>query len=114
VLIISNASVKNNVAISILHIYRGQEIIAKLVYYAINITFTKAELFVIRWGINYIIYLQNIEYIVVIIDTISAAKWIFDTSMHLYQLYSIAISKDLRSFFNNNLIDFWDCPESVK
>jgi len=47
-----------------------------------NITFTKAELFAIRCGINYTTQMQDIVYIIIITDTISAAKHIFDTSIH--------------------------------
>lgn len=57
-LIITDTSIKkNNVAISISYICRGQEIITKLVYYAINITFIEAELFAIRYRINHIVTL---------------------------------------------------------
>lgn len=57
-LIITDTSVKkNNVATSISYICRGQEIITKLVYYAINITFIEAELFAIRYRINHIVIL---------------------------------------------------------
>ena len=44
-------------------------------------------------------------------------KWIFDTSVYLYQLHFIIISKNLREFFNenpNNSISFWDFPDSIK
>lgn len=61
--------------------------------------------------------MYNVEFIVVITDTIPAAKWIFNTPMYLYQLHFITISKDLKGFFNknpNDLIDFWGCLESVK
>jgi len=51
-LIIVNSNVKNNVTTLISYIYRDQEIITKLVYYTINVTFTEAELFAIRCGIN--------------------------------------------------------------
>jgi len=37
--------------------------------------------------------------------------------IHLYQLHSIAISRDLKKFFNKNLsnvIEFWDCSDSIK
>ena len=104
-------------ATSISHIYRGQGIIAKSVHYTINVTSTKAEFFAIRYSINCTIYLHNVEFIVVITDTIPAAKWIFNTPMYLYQLHFITISKDLKGFFNknpNDLIDFWGCLESVK
>ena len=64
-----------------------------------NVTSTEAELFAIRYSINCTIYLQNVKYIVVITDAILAAKQIFNTSIHLYQLYSITISKNLRVSF---------------
>ena len=108
-LITLDTSVKNNIAISISYIYRGQEIIAKLVYHIMNITSTKVKLFAIRCGINCAIHLQSVEQIIVITDVILAAKWISDTSVYLYQLHSITISKNLKDFFNknpNNSIDF--------
>jgi len=84
VLIISNASVKNNITTSVSHIYRRQDIIAKSVHYAINVTSTKAELFTIRCGINHVTQMQNITHIIIIIDAILATKCIFDMSIHLY------------------------------
>ena len=47
-----DASVKNNIATLISYIHRGQEIIAKSVYYTMNITSTEAKLFAIRCRIN--------------------------------------------------------------
>ena len=47
-----------------------------------NITSTKAELFVIRYSINHMPQLQDITHIVVITDAIPAAKWIFDISIY--------------------------------
>jgi len=82
-----------------------------------NVTSTEVELFTIRCDINCIIHSQNVECIVVITDIILALKQIFNTFMYLYQLYSIAILKNLKEFFNknpNNSIDFWDCLESIK
>jgi len=61
VLIISNASVKNNITTSVSHIYRRQDIIAKTVHYAINVTSTGAELFTIKCGINHITQMQDIN-----------------------------------------------------
>jgi len=116
VLIITDTSIKNNVTILISHIYRGQEIIAKSVHYAINVNFTKAKLFAIKCGINHTIYLQNFNHIIVITDAISATKWIFNMTVHPYQLHFIAILKNLKEFFNkspNNFIDFWNCPDNV-
>jgi len=99
ILITLNTSVKNNIATSISHIYREQEIITKSVHHAMNVTSTEAKLLTIRCSINCTIHLQNIECIIVITDTIPVTKWIFNTSVHLYQLYSITISKNLKEFF---------------
>jgi len=93
VLIITDTSIKNNVAILISHIHRGQEIITKSVYHATNVNSTEAELFTIKYEINH------------------------TTHIHPYQLHSIAILKDLKEFLNkslNNFINFWDCPDSIK
>ena len=78
-----------------------------------NIMSTKTELFAIRYSINHATQMQNITCIIIITD----AKYIFDMSIHLYQLHSITIFNDLKGFFNknsNNLISFWDCPSSEK
>ena len=59
---------------------------------------------------------MNAKNIIVITDTIHTVRKIFDSSFHLYQLHSIAISQDLKAFFNkssNNSIAFWDCLSSA-
>jgi len=74
-----------------------------------NMTSTKAKLFTTKYSINYAIQLQNIHQIVVIIDTISVAKQIFDSSVYSYQLHFIVILRDLKEFFainSNNSINF--------
>jgi len=117
VLIITNTSIKNNIATSVSHIYKGQKVIAKSVYHAINITSIKTELFAIRCEINYAVQLQGIACIIVITDVILAAEQIFGSSIYLYQLHFIVISKNLRCFFkknSNNMIAFWNCLDSIK
>ena len=50
-------------------------------------------------------------------DSLHAAKKIFDSLLHLYQIHSTAISHELRDFFlkdANNCIEFWDCPSKQK
>jgi len=103
-LIIFDASVKNNVATLVLYICRRQDI-AKTMYHAMNIMSTEAEPFVTRCGINHASQIQDVAHIIIIMDIILAAKCIFDTSIHLYQLHSITILKDLREFFNKNSIN---------
>jgi len=74
VLIISDASVKNNITTSVSHIYGEQDIIAKTVHYAINITSTEAELFTIRYDINHVTQMQDIIYIIIIIYQVHPSR----------------------------------------
>lgn len=111
-----NTSV-NNISTLILHICRGQDIITKTIHHAINGVSTKAELFAIKYGINYTTQMQDIIYIIVITDAIFITKHIFDMSIHPYQLHFITISNNLRDFLNknsSNVISLWDCSSSNK
>jgi len=110
--IISDSGIKNNVAISIAHIHVCDRPIVKMIHHAANITSTEAELFAIRCGINQAVKLPEISKIVIITDSVHAANKIFDSSIHSFQVYSVAISKELRKFFNannDNSIAFWEC-----
>ena len=111
-LIISDAGIKNNIATSIAHIHIHNRPIIKTIHYAVNITSTKAELFTTRCGINQAVNLPGISKIIVIINSIHAAKKIFNSAIHLFQIHSAVISKELRKFFltnSNNSIAFWEC-----
>ena len=83
-LIISDTSIKNNVATLVSYIYRDQEIIAKSVQDIMNITSIEAKLFTIRYGINHAIHLQDITCIIIITNTIPDTKHIFNISIYLY------------------------------
>jgi len=116
-LIASDASIKNNVAISITHIHMVDKPLMKTIHHTVNVTSTEAELFAIRYGINQSIRFDNISKIVVITDSIHVAQKIFDSSSHLFQTMSAAILSDLCDFFNrrnNNSIEFWECPSCLK
>ena len=52
ILVISDASIKNNIVTSILHIHSSWNVLTKTIHHVINITSTEAELFSIRCGIN--------------------------------------------------------------
>jgi len=51
-IIILDTSIKNNVAMSITYIHSYIELVKKTIHHTVNITTMKAELFVIRYGIN--------------------------------------------------------------
>jgi len=95
VIVVSSDSIKNNVTTSILHVYNGWNIIAKTIHYTMNITFTEMELFSIRCEINQAVQVSNIEQIIVITDTIPAARYIFNLFTYPYQLHSISVFQDL-------------------
>jgi len=84
--VISDTSIKNQVAISIAHIYTYDSLVIKTIHYAINITSTEIELFAIRYRVNQAIWLTNIEHIIIITDTIYTTKRIFDLSSYPYQI----------------------------
>ena len=54
-LVITDASVKNNVASSIAHIHVFNKPVVKTLYHAINVTFSEAKSFAIRCSINHTI-----------------------------------------------------------
>ena len=88
-----------------------------MIYHVTNVTSTEAELFAIRCGINQAVNLPGISKIVVFTDSLHAAKKIFNSAIHLFQLHLAAISEELRKFFNtnyNNSIEFWKCPSQCE
>jgi len=85
IVIVTDASIRNNVAISITYVHFFSNSIKKMFNYAINIIITKAKLFTIRYRISQAIQVYKTSYIIVISDAIHAAQRIFDLSVHSYQ-----------------------------
>ena len=52
VVVISDASIKNNIVIFITYTYSFNNSLIKILHHAINVTIMEAELFAIRCGIN--------------------------------------------------------------
>ena len=97
------------------HIHSHNNLIIKTIHCAINITTTEAKFFKIRCSINQAIGISNINCIFVITDSLHAAKQIFDSSSHPYQIQFVAIFHKLREFFKeniNNHIEFWNCSSN--
>ena len=116
-LVVTDASIKNDIATSILHIHIANLPLTKMVYHAAFISSTEAELFTIRCGINQACIKENISKIIVITDSIHAAKKIFDSKLHPFQTHTSAILSELCHFFNvnqENSIEFWKCPSCLK
>ena len=94
-LIITDASIKNDIATLILHIHQANHPLIKTVYHAVFVTSLEVELFTIRCSINQACNKEDVSKIVIITDSIHAAKNIFSSSLHPYQLHSTAILSKL-------------------
>jgi len=116
-IIASDTSIKNNVATLISHTHMYNRLITKTIYHVVHVTSTEAELFTIRCGINQALNFDNVSKIIVITDSIHAARKIFELFVHPYQVQLAAILSNLHSFFKhheNNSIKFWECPSCLK
>jgi len=112
-IVVSDISIRNYITTLILHIHSYNKPVIKTMHKAISITTTEAELFAICCGINQAVANSDVNHIVIITDFLYTTKRIFDSSVHLYQIHSAAISQELRKFFSKdpcNHIEFWDCP----
>jgi len=94
-LVITDASIKNDIATSIAHIHSTNRSLIKTVHHASFVTSSEAELFAIRCGINQTRLLDNISKIIVVTDSIHVAKKIFDPGSHPFQIHSAAILSSL-------------------
>ena len=111
-----DASIKNNITISILHMHILNQPIIKTLYHTVFVTSSEAELFAIRCGINQAFSKKNIFKIIVSTDSIYIAKKIFNPSSYPFQIQAMAILKDICQFFSRdlyNLIEFWKCPSHL-
>ena len=116
-IVITDASIKNNIATSISHVHIANRSLTKTVYHTLFMTSTEAELFAIRCDINQACSKDTVSTIIVITDSIHAARKIFDSESHLFQLHTAVILSELQEFFNsnhNNSIEFWECPSCLK
>ena len=116
-IIVTDMSVKNDIATSISHIHAFNQPMIKTVYHAAFVTSTEAELFTIKCSINQTYSIKNISKIIVITDSIHTARKIFDDKSNPYQIYLTAVLHKLWHFFaagQENSIEFWECPSRLK
>jgi len=116
-LIVSDASIQHDIATSVSHIHMQDKPLIKTVHHGVFVTSTEAELFTIRYGFNQACNEEEISKIIVVTDSIHAAKNIFNTKSYPYQIHATTILKELRQFFSKrqeNHIEFWECPSYLK
>ena len=112
-IIISDASIKNNIATSISHVHIANQSLIKTLHHAVLVTTTEAELLTIRCGINQACSKDNVSKIVIVTNSIHMAKKIFNSTSHPYQGQAVAILSNLHQIFTrnqSNSIEFWKCP----
>ena len=90
-IVVTDASIKKDITTSISYVHIHNHPLTKMVHHAVYVTSTEAELFAIRCGINQVCNKENISKIVIITNSIYAAKKIFDSKSHPYQLHTTAI-----------------------
>ena len=94
-IVISDASIKNNIATSISHVHIANQPLIKMLHHAVLVTTTEVELFIIRYSMNQASSKNNISKIVIVTDSIHMAKKIFDSILHPYQDQAMAILSNL-------------------
>jgi len=110
-IVASDASIKNKIATSISHTHISNQPLIKTLHHTTFVTSIEDEMFAIRYSINQAIARTNVSKIIIITDSIHAAKKIFNPFSHLFQIQSVAILENLCLFFSknpNNLIKFWE------
>jgi len=116
-LVVTDASIKNDIDTSVSHIYLANYPLIKTVHHAIFVTSMEAELFAIRYGINQACIKEGVSKIIIVTDSIHAAEKIFDSKLHPYQSHTTAILSKLHCFFEanqENSIEFWECSSRLK
>ena len=110
-IVVTDMSIKNNIATSISHIHAFNQPMIKIVHHAAFITSTKAELFAIKYST------ENISKIIIVTDSIHAARKIFDDKSNPYQIHLTAVFHKLWYFFSigqKNSVEFWEYPSYLK
>ena len=126
-IVVTDASIKNNIATLVLHIHICDHSLIKMVHHTAFITSTEAELFAMRCSISQACSKENISKIIIITGSIHAAKKIFDDKTHLYQIHITVIlsfsnfllhAQEILSNFENALAnssgDFIDLSTKIQ
>ena len=94
-LIVTDASIRNNMAISIAYVHICDRPVIKTLHHTVNVISIEAELFTIRCSINQATNSHGILKIIVVIDLIHSTKKIFDLSSYPFQIHAASILSKL-------------------
>jgi len=107
---------RNIQAVSVAHFWRLGEQVSSSKALAGQATALDAELFAIRLGVVKATFF-DVKCIVIITDSLTAARRAVDASVYSGQAHSLIIVQALRGFFTNHSdrsIYFWDCPSKAQ
>ena len=105
-IIVSDASIMNHVTTSISHIHSFNKPVIKTIHRAINVTTTETKLFAIWCDINQAVASSNVNQIVVITNSLHAARRIFNSSVHPYQIHVKIARSGLSFLFSYSYFHF--------
>jgi len=108
---------KSQVATAVAYIWSENSLIQRLQANSINITSIKAELMAICLGLIPAMEEENVHNIIVITNSITAAKKFFESKTDPLQNMFILVTSAIDSFFQKdgrNKIQFWFCPSKAK
>jgi len=103
-------------AVSVAYFWRLGEQVSSSKAPAGRATALDAELFAIRLGVVKATSF-DVKRIIIITDSLTAARRVVDISVYSGQAHSLAIVQALRGFFTNRpdrSIHFWDCPSKAQ
>ena len=116
-IIIDGGVKKSHVATAAAHIWSDNLVIKKLQVHSINITPLKTEIMAICTGLIPAMKIDNIHDIIVIINSITAARKILESKVNLLQNMIIPLASAIKTFLSKdgrNKIHFWFCPSKAK
>jgi len=116
--VIANGGVKkSNIAIAIAHIWKDNTLINQPCIQAMNAMPIEAELMAIRIGLISAMESNDTYSIIVITNSIIAAKKILESQVNPFQNIVIPLATKIKSFLgkdNCNNIHFWYCPSKTE
>jgi len=108
---------KSHVTIAAAHIWADNSVIKQLQVHSLNVTSIKAELMAIRTGLTPAMEIDSVHDIIVITNSIAAAKKILESKVDLLQNMLIPLASAIKTFLSKNgrkKIHFWYCPSKAK
>jgi len=108
---------KTHVATAAAHIWTHHSVIKQLQVYSLNITPIEAELMAIRTGLIPAMEVDGVHEIMVITDSIAAAKKILESKVDPLQNMFIPLASAIKTFLSKdgrNNIRFWYCPSKAE